>query len=437
MTPRAVAAVTLGALLIGLAVAMWLTVPWQPLSSVPAADRVTANAATDFSAAEIKTGDDLSAKLLQVGLPALALGLAVGIALGFWPWGARLAAAVARPLGGGWVWQVLLGGLAVMFVLRLSTLPFAARTESIRRAAGLSTRSWSSWGIDTAKAFGVNALITLAALLLLVWLARLMPNWWWVVGAAGAALLVVVVSFAYPLAVEPLFNHFTPMPDGTLRTSLLELAKQDGVPVNEVLVADASRRTTTLNAYVSGFGSSRRIVVYDTLLQQAPPDEVRLVVAHELGHAAQNDVLLGTLLGALGAAAAVVALFLVLSWSRLVEHAGVVGMRDGRVVALVLALAAITTLAVAPIQNLASRRIEERADVHAMALTQDPTTLAQMQRRLALASKGDLTPNPLLFAWFGTHPTAAQRIAAARSWAAAHHLPIPPPMAPGPTEANP
>ena len=86
------------------------------------------------------------------------------------------------------------------------------------------------------------------------------------------ALLVVLVSFAYPVVVEPVFNKFTPMPDGPLRTSLLQLAREDGVPVKDVLVADASRRTTSLNAYVSGIGATRRIVVYDTLVDTAPPE---------------------------------------------------------------------------------------------------------------------------------------------------------------------
>src|SRR4029077_12310053 len=106
--------------------------------------------------------------------------------------------------------------------------------------------------------------------------------WWWSIGAVLGATLVVVLSFAYPIVVEPVFNSFTPMPAGELRTSLLTMAARDGVPVRDVLVADASRRTNSLNAYVSGFGATRRIVVYDTLLKDATPDEVRLIVAHEL-----------------------------------------------------------------------------------------------------------------------------------------------------------
>ncbi|MEO8329270.1 MAG: M48 family metallopeptidase, partial [Candidatus Nanopelagicales bacterium] len=411
-----------------LVIGLWLTIPRS--TSVGSGAEFSADPAVDFSSAEIEAGDRLSNRLQLAGFSGLAVGLALAVVLGFWPFGARIVESVARPLGGAWWVQVLLGGLVILLIVRMCTLPFAAWSESVRRDVGLSTRDWSGWAIDVAKGFGVNSLLTLTTLLALVALARRLPNWWWVGASVGAALLVVVVSFAYPLVVEPLFNKFTPMADGALRTSLLDLAKEDGVAVDDVLVADASRRTSSLNAYVSGFGSTRRVVVYDTLLHQASDAEIRSVVAHELGHAKQNDVVTGTLLAALGAAAAVVALYLLMTWQAFPQHAGVTGVADGRVVAVLLALIAVTTLLTAPIQNWASRQIEARADTHALDLTRDPTTFTKMQRRLALAAKSDLTPNPIVFAWFGSHPTTAQRMAAARNWAAGHDVPVPPPLAP-------
>ena len=143
------------------------------------------------------------------------------------------------------------------------------------------------------------------------------------------------------------WHSFTPMADGPLRTSLMRLAERDGVPVRDVLVADASRRTTALNAYVSGLGPTRRIVVYDTLLREAPPEQVEAVVAHELGHAKRNDVLTGTLIGALGAAAGVCALYLIGSWGGLLRRAGVDSIVDPRALALVTALFAIAGAALA------------------------------------------------------------------------------------------
>ncbi|HWG93911.1 MAG TPA: M48 family metalloprotease, partial [Mycobacteriales bacterium] len=232
----------------------------------------------------------------------------------------------------------------------------------------------------------------------------------------ATAGLVVVVSFAYPLVVEPVFNRFTPLAAGPLRDDLLALAEREGVQVDDVLVADASRRTTALNAYVSGFGSTRRIVVHDTLLAQASDAEVRLVVAHELAHAENRDVLTGTLLGALAAAAAVVALALLLSWTPLLRRAGVEGPGDPRAVALVLALTALGGFLAGPVSNLVSRRVEARADVASLDLTRDPQTFVEAQRRLALANLSDLEPSRVLRLLFATHPSTTERIATAREW---------------------
>jgi STE24 endopeptidase len=404
--------VWLAVLLVALGVALAVTVPWTPL---PGAD-LQPDPLRDFTPEQLAREVAFHDAVRPPGYAGLVLGLLVAVLLGLTRLGARVVTAVARPLGGGWAWQVLLGTLALSLLGRLATLPLAARAEAVRRDVGLSTRSWGSWLLDVSKGVLVGAALTGLALLLLVAVARRARRACWAWGAAGTAALVVAGSFAYPLVVEPVFNRFTPLPAGELRSDLLALAERDGVAVDEVLVADASRRTTALNAYVSGFGSSRRIVVYDTLVETATPAEVRLVVAHELGHAAERDVLVGTLLGALGAAAAVCALALALTWAPLRRRAGADGMADPRVVPLVLALLAVTSLLVAPASNLVSRRIEVRADVHALDLTRDPATFVDTQKRLAVANLSDLDPHPLAYAFFATHPSVTERLSLAREW---------------------
>jgi STE24 endopeptidase len=221
----------------------------------------------------------------------------------------------------------------------------------------------------------------------------------------------------FPVLVEPVFNKFTPMADGELRSSLISLASRDGVPVRDVLVADASRRTTALNAYVSGLGPTRRIVVFDTLLKEAPPSEVEAVVAHELGHAKDADVFTGTLIGALGAAAAVCAVYLLGSWTGLLRRAGVESIADPRAVALLVAVAALAGLVAAPLQSLVSRRIEARADAHALALTEDPSTVERMEERLATTNLADVDPPRWEYIMFASHPSVVERMAAARAYA--------------------
>lgn len=409
---RAPVLVSLGVLLLALGIAAGLTVPWTPL---PGAE-LSGEPLRDFTQEQLAREVAFHSAIRPWSYASLLLGLAVAVGLGLTRAGARVVTAVARPLGGGWGWQVLLGTLALAVLGRLATLPLSARSELVLRRYGLSTQTWGSWLVDVAKGVLVGAGLTALAMLLLVAVARTARRTWWAWGAVGTAGLVMAGSFVYPLVVEPVFNRFTPLPAGELRSDLLALAERDGVEVDDVLVADASRRTTAVNAYVSGFGGTRRIVVYDTLVEQAAPEEVELVVAHELGHAKENDVLVGTVLGALGAAAAVCALALVLSWSPLLRRAGADGMADPRVVPLVLALVAVTSLLVAPASNLVSRKIEVRADVHALDLTGNPRTFVDTQKRLALSNLSDLDPHPLAYAFFATHPSVTERLALAREW---------------------
>ena len=417
MTPRLWAAIALAALLVVLIAVAAVRVPWQP-PPAPRSDQLAA--LHSLPADAVRRGRAFQSALRPGMYGGLVVGLLVALALGLTPLGARLVRLAGRPFGGHWLAEVVLGGLVVLFTGELVGLPFAAVRHVVLRRYRLSTQEWGGWAVDVLKAYAIGAVLGAIVLIGFYTVARLAPRWWWTVGAAGAAVLVVVLTFVFPVLVEPVFNRFTPMPPGPLRTDLLALAARDGVPVRDVLVADASRRTRAVNAYVSGLGPIRRIVVYDTLLDQAPPAEVESVVAHELGHAKDNDVLTGTLIGALGAAAAVCGLYLLGSWTALLRRAGVASLVEPRSVALLMAVAVLAGLVGGPVQNLVSRRIEARADAHALALTRDPDTFGAMQGRLALVNLGDVDPNPVEYALFASHPSAVERMAAARAWARAH-----------------
>jgi STE24 endopeptidase len=302
---------------------------------------------------------------------------------------------------------------------RLGTLPVSAYAEMVRHRYGLSTRGWGLWLRDVAVATAISAVVTALALWSFLWLVRRAPRTWWAWSAAVAAGFVVVGSFLYPVVVEPAFNRFDPMPAGELRTDLLDLAAASGVPVQDVLVSDASRRTTALNAYVSGLGATRRIVVYDTTLEELPDKQIESIVAHEHRHVVNGDVLTGTLIGALGAAAGTALLGWLLSWTALLRRAGADGPGDARVLPLVLFLLAVGNLVATPLQNTVSRQIEARADLHALDATRDPASFVDMQRRLSTTNLSDPDP-PAAWQWFfGSHPTTAQRVAFAEDWARA------------------
>jgi STE24 endopeptidase len=430
---RRAAAAALAGLALALLVTLALTTPWRALpghvTGHPPVVAVAPEPARDFTAAQLTRSASLHRELRAPEDLSLAAGLLGVLAIGLSPLGAWLLGAITRPLR-RWPLRVAAASLALTAVLQLVTLPFDAWTETVLRRYGLSTQDWLGWVLDRLRSCAVTAITLIVAFLLLHLLARRFPRHWWAPAAASGFVLVVASAFLYPVVVEPLFNSFTPLKPGPLRTELLSLAAADHVPVRDVLVADASRRTTALNAYVSGFGSTRRIVVYDTLLTSTPPDEIKLIVAHELGHAKRGDVLHGTLVGALGVSAGICLLYLIVTSPRVLVRARVTSVTDPRALGLVLAVVTAATQLAGPAENLVTRRLEARADVHSLDLTRDPATFVRMQRDLSVRNLSDLRPNPVEYALWATHPTGPQRIALARTWARLHQVGEPPSLAP-------
>jgi STE24 endopeptidase len=270
--------------------------------------------------------------------------------------------------------------------------------------------------VDQLKGYAIGAVLGGLVLFGFYGLVHLAPRTWWVWAAIGLAAFVTLLSFVVPVVLEPIFNKFTPMPDGDLRTEVMALAARDGVPVRDVLVADASRRSKAVNAYVSGFGPTRRIVVYDTLLTEATPAELVGVVAHELGHAKDNDVWTSTVLSALAIAAGVIGLYLIGAWNGLLNRAGVTDIGEPRAIGLLLALVAVAGFVMTPAGNYLSRQVEARADEHALALTGDAATFESMQARLSSVNLSNPDPRNFDYWWFASHPSTVQRMAVAAAW---------------------
>src|SRR5919202_2491439 len=218
---------------------------------------------------------------------------------------------------GSWLYDAVPGAAfpaLVVAVTALVRLPLAFWRGHVReRRWGFSTQGARGWLGDRAKSLGVALVLTSGGVLGLAGLARWLPSRWPLVAAPGAALVVLLVGFAAPVVLEPLFNRFAPLRDEELAARLRGLARRAGVPVRDVLVADASRRTRKVNAYVSGLGATRRVVLFDPLLSEADPRRIELVVAHELGHRRARHVAKATLAGMAGAVVAVVVLWALVS----------------------------------------------------------------------------------------------------------------------------
>ena len=333
----------------------------------------------------------------------------------------------AAGLAGGWApGRVVLATVAVLAVRAAAGLPFSVRAFRQDARAGLATQALGGFLRDWAKGRAVGLVLTVLPVGALVLGARWRPPGWPLVAAAAAVLLVLALAVAGPVLIEPLFNRFRPLGPGPLRARLLALAATMAVPVGDVLVADASRRTTRVNAYVSGLGRTRRVVVYDTLLAAAGPgsdggaDEVVLVVAHELAHVRHRDVLWGTIGAAALAAVSVLAAVALFELGPVRRILAVAGLGDPLAAPGLLLLAALGGLAVSPLASAISRWAEARADWVSLEVTRDPATAVAVERRLALENRADLRPNRLLLALFASHPATMARIAQAWLWAERH-----------------
>jgi STE24 endopeptidase len=294
---------------------------------------------------------------------------------------------------------------ALSVAVTASTLPLSAWSRERAKDVGLVTQSWPGWAGDVAKGTAIGVIVAGAGgALLVVGLRRFGPRWW----APGAALVVafgVATTVVWPVLLDPLFNRFEPLPAGTLRSEVLRLADRAGVRVGEVYEMDASRRTTAANAYVAGLGPTKRVVLYDTLLEDFRADEVRLVVAHELGHQRFGDVPRGLLY------LAIVAPLGMLAAARLAERIAPEGAERGPAAVPAVALSiALLVPAITAISNQLSRAVELRADRYALELTGDPEALIAFQRRITVKNVSDPDPPAVARILLGTHPTAMQRI---------------------------
>lgn len=383
-------------------------VPW---SWVPGGHLVSVKGSEVFSPTQLRRGEAYSSMQRHLGWAGLAVTTLLTLFLGLTGSGARLI----RRIPGAWWLRALLATFALLLAGAVVTAPFSLAGRSNAVAYGLTRQSLDGWLLDQGLSLLVAWVFASVLVLLVLGSARRSPRRWPLWTAVAGAVLTVLGSWVYPVVVEPLFNQFTSLPDGALRSRIMELARTEQVPVSDVLVADASRRTTTLNAYVSGFGSTRRVVLYDNLVKSVPQRETLVVVAHELGHARNQDVPLGTLLGAVGVVFGSGLLGLVLGRRRLLEQAGVEDVGQPEVVALLLALAAVGSLLSSPVQNTVSRAVEARADRASLQATQDYDGFERVQARLATRSLSDDDPPRWSQLWFGSHPTTLQRIGLARA----------------------
>jgi STE24 endopeptidase len=349
-------------------------------------------AQTYFSPAFVHRAEDF--RTGQLWLYGASLAIELGV----------LVYAVRRPPRGPFARRPIASGAAVAAGLSVAVtvlaLPVSAIARERAKDVGLVTQDWLGWAGDVAKSTAIGAVLAAVGGAVVVFALRRFGRRWWMPAAVVVVAFGVITTYATPIVIDPLFNRFDRL-NGPLRGEILALARKADVKVGQIYVMDASRRTTAANAYVTGLGSTKRVVIYDTLLDKFPPDAVRGVVAHELGHVHYRDVSHGLLY------LLIVAPFGMLAVARLSERMTRPGASPVPAVALAIAL---LVPAITMISNQLSRDVEARADRFSMQLTHDPKGLIEFQRKITIQNVGDPDPPGWISFLLGTHPTAVQRI---------------------------
>ncbi len=383
--------------------AVWLLAPRdKPPPPVPVAE------ADYFSEAELERAHDYRGPQRALLIAGLAVegGLLIAVALGHPArLRRRLERMAERPLRGAAV-----AGAAVALLITAVTLPLAWISHERAVDAGLSTQAAGPWLWDVARSAGITAVITAGGTAMLIALVRRFPRGWWLPGAGVVTGFAIVFTWVAPVVLAPIFNSFEPLPAASAaRADVLELGRRAGVEIGEVYRIDASRRVTSLNAYVDGIGPTKRVVLYDNLLDEAERPELRSVVAHELGHVAGSDIRRGL------AYVAIVSPFGLLFARELTlalaRRRGVDPATPAAVPIYILALTAATIVLGVP-GNQLSRQIEREADDFALELTDDPQALIEVQQQLARTNLSDPDPPEWFSALFATHPSTVERIGA-------------------------
>ena len=306
----------------------------------------------------------------------------------------------AGPIGTGMLLGML--GLGIVWLVQL---PFGLLDLWWARRYDLSETGYLDWAFGNWLELGGTFTAICLALLVVMFLARRLGEAWWIPGAA----VFVVIGAGFAFAQPYLLAETTPLKDPSLRRSVTEFEKKQGVVGIPVSVEDVSGTTSQANAYAVGFGASRRVVLWSTMVDGTFTDaEVRAVLAHEIGHHSSNHIPKGLAWFALFALPGAWVLM------RLTRRRG--GMGQAAAIPLALLVVAALQLTLAPAQSWISRRMEAEADWKALQTTRDPAAVRGLFVGFARTSLGDPDPPAWAHVLLDSHPTLSQRVAMAEAW---------------------
>ena len=355
--------------------------------------------------------------LLALGVPAWTiLALVVILALG---WPARLHEWIDYLTPHRWLQGLIFLPIAILFLVLLP-LPLEIYGHHIGLAYGLSIQSWNSWATDQLKNLLLSLAVFTPLLLLLFWIVRRQPRRWWLWFWLCIMPVIVFGVFISPMWIDPMFNHFSPLErsDPQLTAQLERLADHAGlnIPPSRMFLMQASTKVTGLNAYVTGIGASKRIVVWDNTARKLPPDEILFIVGHEMGHYVLRHIYKGLAFTALMLFFGLWLAAITTRW--LIRRCGarwqIRAVDDWAALAVLVLVATCISFLLSPIDNSFSRWEEHQADVYGQeaihSLVSKPQqTAVKAFNALGLAYLEIPNPNPIVEFWLDSHPSTSHR----------------------------
>ncbi len=342
----------------------------------------------------------------------LAGFLVPGVIL-FAGWSGRLRTWAARVTGGRRVPTLLLYVVAFLVLISIATLPLDFYEGFVREHAfELSNQTLGKWAADSVKSLLVACIALPLGALVPYALLRASPRRWWLWCAGAALPLLVFIYLVAPIWISPLFNHYGPLKDKTLEASILAEAQRAGIEGTRVFEVNKSVDTKAISAYVTGLGASKRVVLFDTILEKLEPDEILFVVGHELGHYVLRHVLLGLFASWLliGVSLYVVHRLAGQLIARYRERFGFDRLDDPASVPLFILLFSIVSFVAQPLFLAGGRHLEHEADRFGLELTRSNHAAATAFVKLQQENLGVPRPGWFYTLFRGSHPSLADRI---------------------------
>jgi STE24 endopeptidase len=316
-----------------------------------------------------------------------------------------------------------------LFILTLTVLalPLDAYQQHISREYGLSVQGWGSWFADVAKGQALSLIILISAIWGITNLIRKSPRLWWFYAWLIAVPFVILLIFLAPLVIDPLFNKFEPLDKSNpqLVDAIEQVTKRGGleIPRNRMFLMKASEKVTTLNAYVTGFGPSKRVVVWDTTIKNASTPETLFVFGHEMGHYVLNHIVIGIAATAIGLFIGLYLLYRIANWAfpRFQQRWHMRGLSDWAAVPMLFLIFSLLSLISQPIGSAISRQLEHNADIYGLEVTHGINPNSQEAAAHAFQVLGELSlsypyPSDFYVFWYADHPPIRDRVPFAHNY---------------------